>query len=1149
MMLNREVFSTAPESLELLNHGVAEVKGGRTESELRTLRYELSTFVCQGQYELGLRKVLETYLANLEKTEQPGIWVSGFFGSGKSHFVKVLRALWGDEPFEDGTRPRGLTQLTPEIKDSLRELTTRGKQSVGLHAAAGTLGASARSVRLGILAIAFRSVGLPERYDLASFVMWLRDHGCLDAVKAAIEADGAAWDEEIHDFLVSPIVHAAIAANFPKWTTPLGEIGTLLHARFPDCDDVSNEEMVTSIRKALSRNGQFPRTLLAIDEVQQFIGDNSDRAHKVQEAAEECCKRFGSSLLLIGTGQSAMASTPQLLKLKGRFPIEVQLSDADVDTVVRQIVLQKRPDRTAAVRDVLDKHNGEISKHLAGSRIGPRPEDDDFLVPDYPLLPVRRRFWEHALRAVDVGGTTVQLRNQLRVVYEAVRSTAGEPLGTVIPADFLYFQLAPTLLQTSVLPREVHELVGKLQQASDASSKLKARLVALVFLVGKLPRESTQGGDLGVRADVETLADLLVQNLDHGGADVRKAVPAALKELADAGQLMQVESEYRVQTRESAAWEADFQKHRKALVDDDAKVSTARGETLAETVRKRLGMASAPHGVSKVPRKVVLHFGPVAPSPEPGVVQVWVRDAWAESESTIQTDAVKAGSDSPLVFVLLPNRNADEIKKALVTLKAAETTLQLRGVPSNEEGNLARAAVETRRSHAKEQLASHLREVIDAAQVIQAGGNEVAAASAPEAVKTAIDNALVRLFPRFAVADHAKWDAVVKKARTGDGSALTVLGFHDSADKHPVCIEVLGYTASDQHGSEVRKHFEGPPFGWSGDAVDGALYVLMVTEHLRAATSGGAPLTAAGLDRAKIGLSKFRAETVPLTPQERIGVRQLMQIVGIACKSNEEAANAPTLLVELKRRAVAAGGEPPCPATPSLAQLLLLEALAGNALVKKLYEARDVLTANVDAWDKQTKAIAARKPRWDALEALLAAAAALPIAADVAAQRDALRDARGLLAVPDPLPHLCEQLVTALRNALVAARDSWKAVYDTEIAALNAVEAWGKLSSERRQALLVQHGVTTVANLAVGTEQEVLASAQTRPIGHWFLDQAGLPGRFAAARLEAIQIVAPKAKAVTLPKATLHTAAEVDTWLDEAKAVILAKLTDGPVVV
>lgn len=1156
MTLNREVYATPPESLELLNHGVAEVKGGRTEAELRTLRHELSTFVCQGQYEAGLRHVLETYLANLGKTEQPGIWVSGFFGSGKSHFVKVLRALWADEPFADGTRPRGLARLTPEIDDALRELTTRGKQSAGLHAAAGTLGASARSVRLGILSIVFRSVGLPERHDLASFVMWLRDHGCLDAVKAAVEADGSPWHEEIHDFLVSPVIHEAIAAHFPKWTAPVGDIGTLLHGSFPDRDDVSNDEMVAAIRKALTRDGKLPLTLLAIDEVQQFVGSDSRRRHDVQEAVEECCKRFGASLAIACTGQNALRETGHLEQLQGRFTVQVQLSDADVDTVVRQIVLRKRADRMNAVRDVLDKHNGEISKHLAGTHIGPRPEDKQVLVSDYPLLPVRRRFWEHALRAVDVGGTTVQLRNQLRVVYEAVRFTAGDPLGTVIPADFLYFQLAPTLLQTSVLPREVHELVVRLQQSPEADADLKARLVALVFLIGKLPREAGQGGDLGVRADGETLADLLVQNLEHGGTDVRKAVPAALQSLVDAGQLMQVETEYRVQTRESAAWEADFQRHRKALADDDGKAGTLRSDAVAEAVKRRLNLTSVQHGQSKVNRRIQVHFGPTEPTFHKeaaggwtGVVPVWVRDVQQEGLNTPQTDTVKAGNESPMVFVLLPNRSADEIKKTLVTLKAAETTLQTRGVPSNEEGNLARAAVETRRDRAKERLVVLLDEVLDHAQVIQAGGNEVTGGSVPEAVRAAVDNALVRLFPKFASGDHAKWDAVVKKARAGDGSALTVVGFHDAADKHPVCHEVLCATSARITGAEVRRRFEAPPFGWSGDAVDGALYLLIATEHLRATTSSGAPLTAAALDRSQIGLARFQAETVPLTPLERIGVRQLMQKAGVPCKSNEEPQQAPTLVAELKRRAAAAGGEPPAPAAPSIVHLIALDGLAGNALVKRLYEAKDELSANVDAWDKLAKAIEARMPRFRTLEALLTAAAALPVAVEVGAQRDALRAGRGLLTEPDPLPHLCEQVTTALRGALVAARDAWRAVYDAEMAVLVAAEAWARLPEERRQGLLVKHGIASVPSLAVGTMDEVLRAAQGRSPSQWALDQAGLPGRFAAARLEAIQLVAPKAQPVTLPKATLHTEAEVQTWLDEARAAILARLADGPVVV
>jgi hypothetical protein len=180
---------------------------------------------------------------------------------------------------------------------------------------------------------------------------------------------------------------------------------------------------------------------------------------------------------------------------------------------------------------------------------------------------------------------------------------------------------------------------------------------------------------------------------------------------------------------------------------------------------------------------------------------------------------------------------------------------------------------------------------------------------------------------------------------------------------------------------------------------------------------------------------------------------------------------------------------------------------------------------------------------------MLSEAATLPIAAELVAQKGAMSNLRGLLSEPDPLPQLCERVAGALRGALVTARDAWKAVFDSENAALAALETWQKLSPETQNTLLAKHGVASVPPLAVGNEREVLLAAQTRSPNQWALDQAGLPGRFAQARLEAVQLVAPKAQAVHLPKATLHDEPEVDRWLSDARAAILAKLSLGPVVV
>src|SRR5258705_10663904 len=117
MINNRDIFQTNPATRKLVNEGVASVNDDNTSSALAVLRYELDTFVCDGQYEKGLVHILETYLKNIEQAQQPAVWVSGFYGSGKSHMVKMLSALWVDTTFEDGATARGSASLPQSVTD------------------------------------------------------------------------------------------------------------------------------------------------------------------------------------------------------------------------------------------------------------------------------------------------------------------------------------------------------------------------------------------------------------------------------------------------------------------------------------------------------------------------------------------------------------------------------------------------------------------------------------------------------------------------------------------------------------------------------------------------------------------------------------------------------------------------------------------------------------------------------------------------------------------------------------------------------------------------------------------------------------------------------------------------------------------------
>src|ERR1039458_281861 len=70
----------------------------------------------------------------------------------------------------------------------------------------------------------------------------------------------------------------------------------------------------------------------SVDEVQQFIGEKIQRAMDLQEIAEHCSTKLNQRLLLVGTGQSALNTTPSLQRLQARFAVRVPLSDADVES-------------------------------------------------------------------------------------------------------------------------------------------------------------------------------------------------------------------------------------------------------------------------------------------------------------------------------------------------------------------------------------------------------------------------------------------------------------------------------------------------------------------------------------------------------------------------------------------------------------------------------------------------------------------------------------------------------------------------------------------------------------------------------------------------------------------------------------------------
>ena len=1150
-MKNREVYVKDPAQNRLLNNGVASVTDAVSADERRTLRFELETFVCDGEYARGLERILRTFLDNLYQPEQPGVWVSGFFGSGKSHLVKMLRALWVDFIFpEDNATARGLVKVPPAIADLIRELDNAQRREGGVHAASGTLGAGVGdNVHLALLAIVFRSVGLSEQYPLARFELWLSELGYYEAVRSAVEAEGKEWHSELRSLYASPLIAKALVDVYPDLAPSAMEVRKLLREQFPNVQDITNQQMVDAIRDALSHDGKLPVTLIGLDEVQQYIGENQARTYAIQEVTETCCKKFGGKLVFVGTGQTALSGTPNLQKLMGRFPVGVELSDTDVDSVIRQVILAKKPGAIGTVDEAITENLGEISRHLMGTKLEYRPEDREDLVSDYPILPVRRRFWERTLRAVDQGGTAGQLRNQLKVVHEAVRSTAGDQLGTVVAGDFIFHQIAPNLLQTGVLSREIYDYIYRLQSGSK-SDVLKARLCSLTYLIGKLPRDA--GADLGIRATPDALADLLVQDLKAGSARLRGDIPALLDALEQAGKVMLVGDEYRLQTHESSAWNDEYRSQLSRILGNPERIAQERVDLFRKECAARINGLRLVQGKCKESRSVSVHFSSEPPVDLGKSVHVWFRDGWEEEEKAVLADARAAGNVSPTIYVYLPRRSGDELRKTLANLRAATATRHVRGVPETAEGEEARNAMQTTETTAERRLNVLLDEAFTGARVFQGGGQEVVAGSLFDAVKEAAESALVRLYLKFDDADHVGWSKVIERARKGSEAALEVVDYQGDVDKHPVTSALIKFVAVGKKGSDVRKQFEEPEYGWPRDAIDGATYALLATGHLRATDGGGKILDAKTLDRAKLTQTHFRIESTTVTTVQRIQLRKLLVDVGVSCNAGEELPAMPEFFRVMVELAESAGGDSPRPERPSTVDLEELVSFAGNEQLVAVHAKRDELLQHAEDWRATATAIQSRIGCWLTLESLLQQTGSLGEATDLQAQADAILDGRLLLADPNPISGLLDQLTQLLRDTLIKAHDAYQAEFDRGGERLAADANWEQLTPEQRHAQRSMQRVTKVPEIKTGTTHDVLTSLRSNPLATWADRTAALPTRFDAILREAAELVLPDPVFLKVKGATVTSAEELEIWLETVREEVkeaLDKADGAPVVI
>ena len=345
--------------------------------------------------------------------------------------------------------------------------------------------------------------------------------------------------------------------------------------------------------------------------------------------------------------------------------------------------------------------------------------------------------------------------------------------------------------------------------------------------------------------------------------------------------------------------------------------------------------------------------------------------------------------------------------------------------------------METRLTQAQQLRDGLILDLLDETSIYLAGGDLVNGMLLTAKVEDAAKSCLDRLYPQFHLADSPEWHKVIERAKKGDGDAMAAVGHKGDPEAHPVCKAILDFVGSGKKGTDIRKNFGNPQYGWPQDAIDAALIVLHAGGQVQA-RSGGEMIAKGKLDQKNIATTEFRVETIKLTKVQLIELRGLFKKVGLNTSPNQESVDTPKFLDRLSKLAEEAGGDAPLPKRPATTHLSELANRVGNDQLKAIHEQKVRLEQEIADWKRQAGTIAQRQPRWEQLTALLDHAVDLPVAAEVQPEVAAIEQNRGLLADPDPVPTLVEKLAAALREAINQAHDACVASHENGLSNLDA---------------------------------------------------------------------------------------------------------------
>ncbi|GIO36565.1 hypothetical protein J41TS12_14260 [Paenibacillus antibioticophila] len=505
------------------------------------VKQELDEYVVTRELQKHFSDFFSSYKKGINGyTDKMGVWISGFFGSGKSHFLKILsyllenREVEGKKALDYFIDDRKITDPMVLADMKLATSVTTDVVLFNIDSKSEMSGKQSKDAIVSVFLKVFNEMqgfcgSIPILADLERQLV---EVGRYDEFKRLFEADyGKPWETSRHkfDFIQDSIVDVLVQMNFMS-----GAAARNWCERAIEPYNISIDDFARLVKEYIERRGNNHHIVFLVDEIGQYIGDDSKLMLNLQTVTEDLGTACKGKVWIVVTSQQDIDSITKtkgndFSKIQGRFDTRLSLSSANVDEVIKKRILEKNTTADQTLK-LLYEQKATIIKNLIVFNDGVEKKlytDKEDFSTVYPFIPYQFNLLGSVLTSIRTHGASGKHlaegeRSMIALFKESAMRLMERAEGTLVPFNLFYDALHQFL---------DHSHKGVISKAMDNEiinpDKLEecfaVNVLKTLFMI-KYVKEIT--------ANIDNITSLMISDIDTDRIVLKAQVEEALKVLS-----------------------------------------------------------------------------------------------------------------------------------------------------------------------------------------------------------------------------------------------------------------------------------------------------------------------------------------------------------------------------------------------------------------------------------------------------------------------------------------------------------------------------------------------------------------------------------------------------------------------------------------